>query len=189
MTAIPVHTPRRLFTVHEFYRMADAGIFQEDDRVELLAGEIVEMTPIGSRHAACVGQLNRLLHKLLTDDVFVRVQDPIRLDDYSEPQPDIVIVRTRSDFYRTAHPTAADVLLVIEVADASADTDRSVKVPLYASARIPETWIVDLNGRVIDVYRRPDVNGYKEHLRLASGADLTAAQIADLTVSVSEVLG
>jgi len=185
---MPVQAPRRLFSVNEFHEMADAGIFREDDRVELLAGEIVEMTPIGSRHAACVSRLNRLLHAQLGPECIVRVQDPVRLDDYSEPQPDMAVVKPRGDFYSGAHPTAADVLLVIEVADTYADADRGEKAPLYARSRIPETWIVDLDGHVVDVYGRPDINGYQQHQRFGPEDHLSSVKMPALTLSVADVV-
>ena len=184
-----VQARRRLFTIDEFHRMAAAGIFREDDRVELLAGEIVQKTPIGSRHAACVSRLNRLLYERLGSECIVRVQDPIRLDDYSEPQPDLAVVKPRGDFYSDAHPTAAEVLLVIEVADTSADADRGEKAPLYARSRIPETWIVDLDGRVVDVYTRPHMTGYQQHQRFGSGDRLSSERLPALTLSVADLVG
>lgn len=129
---------RRSFTVEEYHRMAEAGILREDDRVELLEGEIVEMTPIGSRHAACVDRLNQLGVRGVGPRAIVRVQSPVRLGERSEPQPDLTLLRARPDFYAHAHPGPADVLLIIEVAEASADADRTVKMPLYARAAIPE---------------------------------------------------
>jgi Uma2 family endonuclease len=189
ITIMHVQAPRRLFTVDEFHQMANASIFREDDRVEILAGEIVQMAPIGSRHAACVDRLNRFMHERLGRECIVRVQNPVRLDDYSEPQPDLALVKPREDFYSAAHPTAADVLVVIEVADTSADADRAEKVPLYARSRIPETWIVDLDRRVIDVYDRAEINGYQEHRRFGAGDKLSSPVVPALTLSAADVLG
>ena len=115
---------KRPFTVGEYYRMAEAAILTEEDRVELIAGQIVAMSPIGSRHAACVKRLNLLLGKMVGDSMLIGVQDPIALDAYSEPEPDLVLLRPRADFYADAHPVAADVLLAVEVADTSAEYDR-----------------------------------------------------------------
>jgi Uma2 family endonuclease len=120
--ALPVSTYR--FTVDDFHRMGEAGIFSEDDRVELLDGEIIEMTPIGSRHAACVDRLNRLLTSRLGTAAIVRIQSPVRLDDRSEPQPDITVLQSRTDFYEQAHPGPQDILLLIEVMDRSGELDR-----------------------------------------------------------------
>jgi len=185
---MPVQAPKRLFTVSEFYQMADAGIFSEDDRVELLAGEIVEMSPIGSRHAASVNRLHRIFHDRLGSSVIVSVQNPVRLDDYSEPQPDIAVVRFREDFYRDAHPGPADVLLIVEVADTSADVDRAVKVPLYARAAIPEVWVVDLSGRHVDVYQEPHRDGYRQHSRIGPGDQLTSVSVPVLSLPAADVL-
>ncbi|MDQ3917533.1 MAG: Uma2 family endonuclease, partial [Acidobacteriota bacterium] len=133
-----VEIARHFFTVDEFERMGAAGIFHPDDRLELIGGEIVEMSPIGSSHAACVKFLSALLQRLFGGTLIVSTQDPIRLDDFSEPQPDVALLRWREDFYRHAHPTPADVLLVVEVADTTVESDRQVKIPLYARAGIPE---------------------------------------------------
>ena len=128
--------------------MVDAGILAEDDRVELLEGDIVEMAPIGSRHAACVNRLNQLLSTRIAGPFIVAVQNPIRLGEFSEPQPDLAILRPRPDFYSESHPGPEDILLLVEVSDTSAEYDREVKVPAYGTAAIPEVWLVDLaSGR------------------------------------------
>jgi Uma2 family endonuclease len=184
---MPVQASRRLFTVNEYYRMADAGIFGEDDRVELLSGAIVEMTPIGSRHAAAVSRLNHIFTTRLSGAAILRVQDPVRLDDYSEPQPDLAIVRPRHDFYRDAHPSAADVLLLIEVADTSADVDRIDKIPVYARAGVAEVWVVDLNAGHIDVYRGPAGDRYLQHEIVAPGNSLRPSALPQIDVSVDAV--
>jgi len=183
-----VQAPRRLFTVGEFYQMADAGIFSEDDRVELLAGEIVEMSPIGSRHASCVDRLARSLHQQAGSSLIVRTQSPVRLDDHSEPQPDIAVIRYREDFYRDAHPGPADVLLIVEVADTSVDVDRGVKVPLYARAGIPEVWVVDLSDRFVDVYQDPHRDGYRQHRRIGPRDQLTSVSVPALSLPAADVL-
>ena len=170
---MPVQAPKRLFTVREFHQMAKADVFLEGDRVELLAGEIVEMTPVGSRHAACVKRLNAMLSSRLGSSMIVSVQDPIELGEHSEPQPDLAVLRFKAHFYRDAHPGPEDVLLVVEVADTSADVDRGVKVPLYARAGIPETWVIDLTDRTIDVYGAPGHAAYAEHRRLRPDEVLT----------------
>ncbi len=186
---MPVQAPRRLFAVDEFHQMAKAGIFDEDDRVELLDGEIVQMSPVGSQHAAAVGRLNRLLQQRLGVQCIVRIQDPIRLDDYSEPQPDLAVVKARDDFYSSAHPVPADVLLLVEVADISLETDRSDKIPLYARAGIAEVWIVDVDGRAIETYSRPQPAGYQQRQRFASGDRLPSVVLPARTASVAEILG
>lgn len=185
---MPVQAPRRLFTVTEFHQMDEAGVFDEDDRVELLAGEVVEMTPIGRLHAGCVNYLNRVFSGLVGATAIVSVQNPVRLGEHSEPQPDVALLRFRRDLYRDAHPGPLDVLLLVEVADISAEADRVDKVPLYARAGIPEVWVVDLGSRVIDVYREPATEGYRNHRRVGPGDRLTSIALAALDLPASEVL-
>lgn len=139
-------------TVDEYERMGEAGIWTKDSRLELLEGEIYEISPIGSHHAACVSFLGNHLNRQLGDRLIIRTQNPIRLDDFSEPQPDIALLRWRDDFYRHAHPVPADALLVIEVADTTVDSDRRVKIPLYAKAAIKEVWLVNLPAEQIEIY-------------------------------------
>ncbi|MBV9790991.1 MAG: Uma2 family endonuclease [Chloroflexi bacterium] len=180
---------RRQFNVAEYHRMAEVGILCEDDRVELLDGEIWQMSPIGSRHAACVDRLNRLLSRRAEDDTIVRVQSPIQLDDYSEPQPDLALLRMQPDFYAEALPTAGDVLLMIEVADTSLEYDRRLKLPRYAQAGIPEVWLVDLNEHSVRVYTQPFEDGYRVIQQLHPGQSVSATRIAGLAVAVNDMLG
>jgi Uma2 family endonuclease len=184
-----VQIARRSFTVFDYYRMAEAGILSEDDRVELLDGEVIEMSPIGSRHAACVDRLNRFLNSVRDLSFIVRVQNPIRLDDHSEPQPDVTLLRVRSDFYAEAHPTPSDVLIVIEVADSSVELDRQVKLPLYAQAEVPEVWLANLPDDTVEFYAQP-LNGIYQVARvLRRGETLVSQIVPDLQISVDEILG
>lgn len=169
--------------------MAEFGILSEDDRVELIEGEIVRMSPIGSRHAACVGRLNRLLNRLVGLDAIVRVQDPIRLNGYSEPEPDVALVKPRSDFYSREHPGPGDVLLLIEVADTSVERDLEAKLPLYAQAGIPEAWLVNLPAETIEVHSRPDSGEYRETVRVKRGETLESRTIPGLEVAADDILG
>ena len=180
---------RRPFTVGEYYRMAEADILTEEDRVELIAGQIVAMSPIGSRHAACVDRLNGLLHRQPGSAFIVRVQSPIALDAYSEPEPDLVLLRPRADFYAEAHPSAADVLLAVEVADTSIDYDREVKLPLYAQAGLPEVWLIDLQKGRIEVFAQPQGRAYQQRVEVTADATLTSPTVADLELAVADVLG
>ena len=180
---------RRPFTVGEYYRMAEADILTEEDRVELIAGQIVAMSPIGSRHAACVDRLNGLLHRQPEQAFIVRVQSPIALDAYSEPEPDLVLLRPRADFYAEAHPSAVDVLLAVEVADTSVEYDREVKLPLYAQAGIPEVWLIDLQKGHIEVYARPQSGAYQQRVEVAADATFTSPTVAGLELAVADVLG
>ena len=184
-----VQIAKRYFNVAEYYRMGEAGILSEDDRVELIEGEIIEMSPIGSRHSACVNRLNMLLHRQTGQDVIVSVQNPIRLDDYSEPQPDVALIRAREDFYAERHPTASDVLIVIEVADTSVEYDRDVKVPLYARAGIPEIWLVDLPDDSIETYAGLHDGAYSEFRRAKRGESIVSWTIPALTLGVDTILG
>ena len=179
----------RAFTVGEYYRMAEANILTEEDRVELIAGQIVAMSPIGSRHAACVDRLNGLLHRQPGPAFIVRVQSPIALNAYSEPEPDLVLLRPRADFYAAAHPSAADVLLAVEVADTSAGYDRAVKVPLYAQAGIPEVWLIDLFANRIEVYARPQGEAYQQRVEVAADATLASPTLASLKLAAADLLG
>jgi Uma2 family endonuclease len=184
-----VGSERRLFSVVEYHRMAEVGILCEDDRVELLDGEIWQMSPIGSRHAACVDRLNRLLNRQVGPDVIVRVQSSIQLDDYTEPQPDLALLRMQPDFYAEALPTAADVLLLIEVADTSLEFDRRIKLPRYAQAGIPEVWLVDLQAKSVRVYTQPAESGYQVIRQLQSDQTAVATTIAGLAVAVKDIFG
>ena len=180
---------RRLFTADEYHRMADAGVLREDDRVELIDGEIVEKTPIGSPHAACVDRLNGLLQRLVDVRGIVRVQGPIRLDDYSEPQPDLSILKPRGDFYASAHPTPRDILLVVEVADSSLRYDRAIKVPLYARAGIAETWLVDLVSERVEIFAHPSPLGYQQPRLAGRGERLTPRVLPAIGLLVDDILG
>jgi Uma2 family endonuclease len=148
--------------------MARAGILRPGDRVELIEGEIIDMAPIGSRHAAAVKRIARALDRSIGEGAIVSVQNPVRLDQFSEPQPDIALLRPRADFYAGAHPGAADVLLIVEVADSSLGYDRDNKLPLYAHHGIPEVWLVDVENRNFTVYREPQPDGYAHSHALES---------------------
>jgi len=177
----------RRFTVDEYYRMAEVGILGPDDRVELLDGEIVEMSPIGARHAATVTRLQRLFERLAGHGAIVRVQQPVRLDPYSEPEPDIALVRPRADFYAEAHPTPGDVLLIVEVADTSLRSDRHRKLPTYARARIPDVWLVDLSTDRVEQNREPRGDAYAERQILGPEATLTPLLLPDVAIRVGEL--
>ncbi len=180
---------KRLFTTWDYHRMADAGVLSEDDRVELIDGEIIEMTPIGSSHAGCVNALSDLLRRGLGQSVIVSVQNPVVLSPHSEPQPDICLLRPRADFYRSQHPGPSAVLLLVEVADSSKEYDRALKLPLYARAGIREVWVVDLVDGVIETYRRPALRGYRDTARFTRGQRLAPAAFPGKRFRVSDILG
>jgi Uma2 family endonuclease len=180
---------KRLFTVDEYHRMADFGILGEDDRVELIEGEILVMSPIGTRHAACVDRLTRLLVQGARERAIVRVQNPVQLGERSEPQPDVALLKASPDFYAARHPGPRDVILIVEVADASVVYDREVKVPLYARAGLPEVWLVDLAGEAVDVHRLPSERGYRDVRRLSRGQSLAVQGLPGLALQVDQILG
>jgi Uma2 family endonuclease len=187
--AMSVQVVKRSFTVAEYRRMVEAGILSESDRVELIDGEVFEMSPIGKRHAACVGLLTRLLTLLLQHSALVWVQNPIRLDNYSEPQPDLVVLKFRPDFYRNSLPTPEDLLLVIEVADTTLEYDRQVKIPLYARAGVHETWVVNLLEDRIETDADPADGVYRTVTSYGRGEKVHSRSLDDLSLSVAEVIG
>ena len=180
---------RHRFTVDQYHRMGEAGVFHEDDRVELIDGQIVEMTPIGAPHAACVDRLTRAFSRRVGDLAIVRVQSPVVLGPRAEPQPDLALLRPPIERYARAHPEPADVLLVVEVADTSPEYDRSVKIPLYARAGIPEAWLVDLVAERIEVHRNPRDGAYTDRQVVARGATLTVLHLPHVSLRAEEVLG
>ncbi|MPZ15300.1 MAG: Uma2 family endonuclease [Chloroflexi bacterium] len=180
---------RRQFTVAEYYRMGEAGILGEDDRVELIEGEIVEMPPIGSRHASCVKRTHQLFARAIGDAAIVSVQDPLRLGDLSEPVPDVMLLRPRADFYAAGHPAAYDVLLLIEVSDTTLTYDQSVKAPLYARHGVSEVWIVDLDRAIVTVHRDPAPNGYRVTETRRRGDRLAPSAFPDSHCAVDDLLG
>jgi hypothetical protein len=146
---------KRRFTADEYHRMAEAGILRHRERVELMDGEIVVMSPIGARHGACVACANRALIRAAGDEAIVLPNGSIRLDLYYEPQPDLVLLRPRADFYASRHAGPGDILLIVEIADSSIGYDRDVKTPAYAVAGIAEYWLADLNANVLWRYSSP----------------------------------
>jgi Uma2 family endonuclease len=161
-----VQTERRLFTTKEYHQMAEAGILAEDDRTELIQGEIVAMSPIGVRHAACVKRITELLTFHFRNKAIVSIQDPLRLDDMTELQPDAALLKYRDDYYVKAALTGDDVLLLIEVSDSTLAYDRVTKLPLYARAQIPEVWLVNLVDNLLEVYCAPQGDEYTEFRRV-----------------------
>jgi len=182
----PVTTYR--FTVEQYRQMGLSGVLREGDRVELIEGEIVTMSPIGSRHAACVKRSNQVFGNRLGSRVLIGVQDPLELNEHSEPEPDLCLLVPRPDFYASGHPRPKDILLAIEVADSSLDYDRDVKIPLYARAGIREAWLVDLLARRIEVYRLPSPTGYESVEIVAETGTIAPEAFPDVRIGVSEIL-
>jgi Uma2 family endonuclease len=182
--------PRRWrFDVEQYYRLAEVGILKRGDRVELIDGDILVMCPIGNRHHGCVNDLNYLLVSAVGARAVVSVQGPLRLNDRSEPQPDVALLRPRPDSYRSAHPVPSDALLVIEVMDSSASYDRNVKLGLYARSAVPEVWLVDLNAGRVEAYRRPEGGVYAEKSEAARGQFLSPEAFPDVVIGVDAILG
>ena len=181
---------RHRLTVHEYHQMADAGIFNEDSRIELIDGDLIDMAPIGQGHAAVVNRLTKTLVIACGDRAIVSVQNPVRLDPTSEPQPDVAILRCRDDYYEMAEPPGpADVLLLIEAADSSLRFDRTVKAPLYARAGIAEVWIVDLQRGFLEAYRQPTSEGYEKVTKHRAGEQLALVLAPEIVVKLDLVFG
>ena len=169
--------------------MGDAGLLSEDDRVELIDGEIVDMAPIGTRHLACVVALTHLLAEASDGRYFVSVQNPVVLGERNEPQPDLSLLRTRPDPTAEGPPGPEDVLLVVEVSDTTLAYDRDVKLPRYARAKIPEVWIVDVEGRRVDSHSDPSPEGYHVSREFGPGEQARSGFVEDLSLAVDEILG
>jgi Uma2 family endonuclease len=176
------------FTVDAFQRLAELGVLREDDRVELIAGQVVEMTPIGDRHASCVRRLIRVFGQRLLEVALIDIQNPVVLGAQDAPQPDLTLLRPRADAY-PKHPRAADILLVIEVADTSLTYDRDIKIRLYARAGVPEAWLVDLSADLIQVYREPPSGEHASVRFVSRGDGITPLHFPNVTFSSDEILG
>ena len=179
---------RHQFSVEEFDRMVEAGVFREDDRLELIEGEIVEMSPIGRRHAGFVRKLTKALERLLGDRTIVSVQNPVLAGGRSKPQPDVALLVPRADFYTTIDPEPRHIQLLVEVADTSLEYDTTVKVPLYARAGIREVWVVDANAREVIVFREPRDGTYRRRLVLGKSDSLTTPRFPGVVIPVAELI-
>ncbi len=180
----------RRFTVDEYRRMAQAGILGEDDHIELLDGQIVEMTPIGPPHRACVNRLNRLFAPLQTTSrATVSIQNGIVLGQHDAPEPDVAILRYRADGYLTVDPGPSNTLLIVEVADTSLEHDRREKLPRYAAAAIAETWLVNLPGEVVEMYSNPQEGQYRDVRTARHGETIAPLAFPDLALRAADMLG
>jgi Uma2 family endonuclease len=176
------------FTVDDYHKMVDAGILTEDHRVELLDGEIIEITPISPRHVACVIRLGDMLTRRGGDPVLVSTQNPVILSDLSLPEPDVVVIRRPDDVSGAWMPRHTDTLLVVEVAETSLHRDRTKKLPLYAQAGIPEVWIVNLPAERIEVYRDPTESGYATSTIVGHDGTLSPHKVPEISLRTDEVL-
>jgi Uma2 family endonuclease len=184
-----VQVERRPFTVEEYDRLIEAGFFGPDERLELIDGEIVTMSPIGTRHSSCVVRLTDLFTQRLGMRALVSVQNPVVLGVRQEFQPDVAILRRRDDYYATRRPGPADAFLVIEVADTTFALDRSIKVPRYAAAGVPEVWLADLQRDLLLVFDTPESGGYAGSRVVRRGEDVTPHAFADLRLSFDDLFG
>ncbi len=179
---------RHRLTVDEYYRMAEAGVLAPDARVELIEGEIVDKAPMKSRHAGVIARLNGLLNRAVGEAAVVTCQTPLRLSDRSEPEPDLLVLRPRADFYTQAHPTPADVLLLIEVSDTTLAYDRSIKLPLYAKYGVAEVWIVDLTNNLVRFFRQPQADTYADITATETPGAVPVALLPGVHVELKDVL-
>ena len=179
----------RLWTVEEYHRMAEVGILQPEKPVELIAGQIIEkMSPQRSSHAAAITRTNRVLVNLLGEEILIRLQLPIQLNDHSEPEPDIALVRVDPLDYAAHHPTASDVYLIIEVADTTLKTDLQIKAKDYAQSGIPDYWVLNINSRQLHVFREPTQQGYQSEVILSEDESISPLQFPDCVVAICEIL-
>jgi Uma2 family endonuclease len=175
---------RRLFTTKDYHRMGEAGILMPEDRVELIYGEILKMSPIGSPHGAGVDRANRVLVQTLGDRAIVRVQGAVELDDYNEPQPDIVLLRPKEDFYYGKQPGPSDILLIVEIADTSLKFDRDIKAKLYAETGVPEYWLADIKTGTVFAYSQIESGKYRVVRQLHRGEFQAPALMADCPIPI-----
>ena len=185
----PEPARRRQFNVEEYYKMAEVGILKRDERVELIDGDILVMCPIGSPHAVCVDGLTELLVVTFLNRAIIRVQGPLRLNDLSEPEPDLQVLKPGPKRYASGHPGPADVFFLIEVMVSSADSDRRDKLGRFARAGVPEVWLVDLNRDLVEVYRRPTAEGYSETQEFPRGQGLAPEAFPEVVLGVDAILG
>jgi Uma2 family endonuclease len=184
---IPLTLPRHKLTVTAFHKMGAAGVFDENSRIELIEGDLIDMAPIGSLHASVVNLLVRIFVRQVGESAIVSAQNPISLPPNNQPQPDIMLLKPRADWYRGALPTAADVLLIIEVVDTTLSHDRQIKIPLYARHGIAEAWLIDMQASVLEIYQEPSSKGYRKLLRRETKETVAPAQLPDVLVPLVEV--
>src|SRR5262249_52216070 len=180
---------KKLFTVDEYYRMADAGILTEDDRVELIDGEIIEISPIGNRHQACVNRANTFFNEAFGRAAIVSNQSPLRLSNYTEPVPDVIVLKPAPDFYASRERRPGDVFLVVEVSDTTLRYDKNLKLPRYAAAGVAEVWIEDLRNDLLLVYRDPGEKGFKTSLILHRGDSISPLAFPKVTFKIDDLIG
>jgi len=185
---MPQPIPLR-FKVDDYYRMIELGMLKDYEKAEIIEGELIRQTPIGNKHAACVEKLNEFLRDKLGKSVSIRNQQPIKVGDYNEPQPDLAVVKRRDDFYGNGKPTGDDCFLLIEVSDSTLDYDRNKKLPLYAEAKIPEFWLVNLQNNTVEVHTEPRESVYSLIRVLRRGETIKSESVPNLEIEVDKILG
>ena len=181
--------PRRLrFSVDEYYQMIELGMLKDYEKAEIIEGELIDKMPIGEKHSAVVEKLSEILRDKLGESVSLRNQQPIKFSDYNEPQPDLAILQRRDDFYFYENPVPKDVLVLIEVSDATLKYDRDTKLALYAEAEIPEVWIVNLPNNIIEVHQKPSNGIYQLAKIFKRGESVKSAILPNLNLKVDEIL-
>ena len=183
----PLTIPRRLLTLDEYHTIGAAGVLKEDDRIELIEGEMIEMAPIGSRHLAKVNRLARLLSQCVGNQAIISVQNPIALPPHNEPQPDLALLKPRADDYEGKLPGADDILLVIEVADTTLAYDRDAKMPIYARHGIAEAWLVDIQGRSLAILLEPGEKGYRRLLTPTRNETITPSLLPNVVIRLADL--
>lgn len=177
------------FRAEDFRKMTEVGILPEESGWEVIDGYLIDKMSIGSKHAGIVNKLNRILIFLLGSETVVAIQNPVHLDEYNEPEPDIALLKPREDFYTNSHPTAPDVLLLVEVSDSTVEYDREIKKTLYAAAGIVEYWLINLQNNTVEVYSQPKDGNYRLARILESGETIEAVAVANLKLPIDEILG
>jgi len=186
MTAFP---KRKIFTVSEYHKMIDAGVFVGNSDFELIEGEIVKKITQGDLHIACINRLNRFFSRNCGDDVIVSIQNAVVISDISEPEPDVTLLKFREDFYASGKATAEDVLLLIEVSDSTVKYDRDVKVRLYAEAEIAEVWLINLPRQLVEVYSQPENGKYKVVGKFNKTQTLSPKYLSSVNIKITDILG
>lgn len=184
-----VQTVQLRFSVEDYYRLIELGMLRDVERAEIIEGELIKRMPTGKRHASCVKRLDEFLRDILGKTVTYSVQDPVRLDEFNEPMPDLALLKRREDFYLEKQAMGEDVLLIVEVSDTTLDYDRNRKIPLYAKVRIPEVWIVNLQNGTIEVHTQPGDYSYSLVKVLRRGEEVKSETLPEISLRVDEILG
>ena len=179
----------RLITIFDYHRMAETGILAADERVELLSGQIIKKMPKGPAHSALCKRIEKILERRLGEKILVRLQDPILLNDYSEPEPDIAVVYPKDDFYASHHPVPKEVHLIIEISDTTIQSDLTTKAKLYAAAGITDYWVVDVSTQQLHIFRHPSVDGYDCQMILKADQPISPLAFPDCCITVNECFG